>query len=227
MLFPHELDATQLRDRLQELGLSMVLFDAYPGTWAAGERGLLCLPGREEDFERSLSRALNLAALLGTRGVNVLAGVVPTGIKRQHAEQVAVRNLQLGSSMAQEAGISLMLEAINSTDMPGYLLPTVGHAARLVSTRASRAVLVQFDLYHVAMMGEDPIRVLREYASVVGHVQIADWPGRHQPGTGQLPVRAFLEELQRQRYQGSIGLEYQPVGGTDASLAWLPMRCRA
>jgi hydroxypyruvate isomerase len=221
MLFPHELDAARLERLLSELGLELVLFDSAPGDWAAGERGLLCLPGREEEFLQTVRDALVLAARLGTRRVNALAGIVPPGLDREAAERTAVANLRRAAPLAEQAGLELLVEPINATDMPGYLADTVERAVGLVEAAQSTAVRLQFDQYHVGMAGGDPVEALRQHFPLVAHVQIADVPGRHQPGTGTQPIGAFLAELDRLGYRGTVGIEYRPLGGTEESLGWL------
>jgi hydroxypyruvate isomerase len=221
MLFPHELDADRLESILREHGLDLVLFDPAPGNWAGGERGLLCLPGREDEFMRSVHQAIALAAQLGTRKLNALAGIVPAGTPREKATEVALGNLRRAAPLVESAGLTLLVESINTVDMPGYLLDTVDSAADLVRAVGSHSVRLQLDQYHTAMSGGDPIAALHRYEKLIAHVQIADAPGRHQPGTGTQPISSFLAELDRIGYAGYVGLEYRPLGTTDESLAWL------
>jgi hydroxypyruvate isomerase len=221
MLFPHELDGDRLVTTLREHQLEMVLFDPAPGNWAGGERGLLCLPGRETEFIGTIHDAIELAGCLGTKRLNALAGIVPAGTSRQTATDVAIANLRHAAPFIEKAGLTLMVESINAVDMPGYLLDTVDKAADLVRAAGSNAVRLQLDQYHVAMSGGDALDALRRYETLVKHVQIADVPGRHQPGTGTQPIGAFLGELDRIGYAGYVGLEYRPLGTTEESLAWL------
>jgi hydroxypyruvate isomerase len=221
MLFPHELDAARLEGTLREHQLDLVLFDPAPGNWGVGERGLLCLPGREDEFMRSVDEAIALAGRLGTRRLNALAGIVPDGTSRSTAREVAIANLRRAAPFIERAGLTLLVEPINAIDMPGYLAATVEAAVDLVNAAESPAVRLQLDQYHVAMAGSDAIDALRRYAPLVAHVQVADVPGRHQPGTGEQPIEAFLDELDRIGYEGYVGLEYRPLGSTEESLAWL------
>lgn len=226
MLFPHELDAERLEQALREHALRMVLFDPAPGNWPAGERGLECLPGREEEFLETIRAAVALARRLGTERINALVGIPPAGVSVAEAEATAVANLRAAAPLVEQAGMKLLVENINSRDMPGYLADTAAKAARLVEGADHPAIRLQLDQYHVGMMGEDPLAELRRYAPLIEHVQIADVPGRHQPGTGSQPVQAFLDELDRLGYSGYVGLEYRPQGSTDESLAWLPRERR-
>ncbi len=227
MLFPHELDGDRLFATLREQQLEMVLFDPAPGNWAGGERGILCLPGREPEFMQTVVDAIALALRLGTKRLNALAGIVPPGTSRETATEVATTNLHAAAPLIEQAGLTLMVESINGIDMPGYLLDTVDKAAALVHAAGSESVRLQLDQYHVAMSGGNAIEALRKYASLVRHVQIADVPGRHQPGTGQQPIEEFLEELDRMGYDGFVGLEYRPQGTTEESLSWLEARRRS
>jgi hydroxypyruvate isomerase len=227
MLFPHELEAARVEELLRGLDLQMVLFDPAPGDWAHGERGLLCLPGREAEFLDTVQAAIKLALRIGTPRLNALAGIPPAHIDRDVAWQVATDNLRKAAPLVERAGLTLLVEAINSIDTPGYLAETIDRAAALVRASGSSAVRLQLDQYHVAMSGESPIAALQRHAGLIAHVQIADVPGRHQPGTGREPIAEFLAELDRTGYSGVVGLEYRPLGTTDESLMWLPMSDRA
>jgi hydroxypyruvate isomerase len=221
ILFVHALDHHRVAGLLREYQLELVLFDPAPGNWDSGERGLLSLPGREAEFARSITEALEAAKLFGTRRLNAIAGVLPPGVSRDAAQQTAVRNLQQAAPAAQDAGVLLLVENINTVDMPGYFADTADRAAALVQAVDRPNVRLQLDQYHVGMMGGDPRVALMQHRDLVEHVQIADVPGRHEPGTGQQPIREFLGELDALRYAGAVGLEYRPSTSTDAALTWL------
>ncbi len=221
MLFPHELDEDRLASVLDQLILQMVIFDPAAGDWGRGERGLLTLPGREEEFVETVRAAIALAARLGTSRLNGLVGVPPDGVSRDEARDTALANLNRVEPLVREAGITLLVEAINNVDMPGYWANTVDAAADLVQTVDRPNVRLQLDQYHAAMAGEDAIDCLRRYFPLVEHVQIADVPGRHEPGTGTQPIEAFLRELDRLGYSGFVGLEYRPLVDTASSLDWM------
>ena len=214
----------ELESTLHRLGLSMVVFDPDPGDWANGERGLLALPGREDEFIGSVRDAIGLATRIGTSKLNALVGVVPTGVSRGHAQTTALANLNAVAPFARDAGITLLVEAINTIDMPGYWAGTVAAAASLVETVNHPSVRLQLDQYHAAMAGEDARACLRQYFPLVAHVQIADVPGRHEPGTGSQPIGAFLDDLDRLGYEGFVGLEYRPLVDTATSLEWMQMQ---
>jgi hydroxypyruvate isomerase len=223
MLFPQELDASRLAATLVRHGLEMVLFDPAAGDWAAGERGTLALPGREEESEHAVRDAISLARRLGTCRLNTLVGVLPTNVSQEQAQATAVANLHRVAPLAEEAGITLLIEALNSVDAPGYWPSTVAAAAHLVETVGRSNVRLQLDQYHAAMAGESAIACLEAYFQRIGHVQIADVPGRHEPGTGSEPIGAFLGALDRLGYEGFVGLEYRPLVDTASSLEWLGM----
>jgi hydroxypyruvate isomerase len=220
MLFPQELDASQLERTLQRLGLEMILFDPIAGDWAAGERGLLSLPGREEEFIATVKAALILAERLGTKRLNALVGKPPTSTADTVAEQTALENLKRAADLVASAGVVLLVEAVNNVDVPGYWAGTVARAAGLVEAARHPAVRLQLDQYHAGMAAEDALSCLERWRPLVAHVQVADIPGRHQPGTGTQPIAAFLDELDRTGYEGYVGLEYKPLGTSKASLDW-------
>jgi hydroxypyruvate isomerase len=227
ILFVHALDRDRVAGLLQEHQLDLVLFDPYPGNWDAGERGLLSLPGREAEFAQSITDALDAARLLGTRRLNAIAGVLPPGVTRAAAETTAIGNLRQAAPVAQAAGVLLLVENINTIDMPGYFADTADRAAAIVQAVDRPNVRLQLDQYHVGMMNGDPLDAFRRYHDIIEHVQIADVPGRHEPGTGQQPINEFLAELDTQNYAGSVGLEYRPSASTEAALAWLDRDRRA
>jgi hydroxypyruvate isomerase len=221
MGFAHEVDADRIEQLLSKLHLELVLFNSYAGDWEAGERGLLVLPGREAYVESALHEAFVLARRFGTHLLNPLAGVLPPSLNKQQAIDTAVANLGRMAPLAEEADVVLLVEGINSDDLPGFAVDTTAAAAAIVKAVASPNVRMLLDVYHVAMAGEDPIANLRSYFSILAHVHIADMPGRHEPGTGSQPVREFLRELDRLKYKGFVGLEYAPLAGTDSGLAWM------
>ena len=227
ILFVHALDPERVERALRDNRLELVLFDPAPGDWANGERGLLSLPGREEEFLTTVRDAAATAKRFGTKLLNALAGIPSAGVSRTDAQRTAIANLRAAAPIAEKAGATLLVEAINSIDMPGYFADTVEKAAALVEGADSSSVRLQLDQYHVGMMGGDVRAALKRYAPLVAHVQIADVPGRNQPGTGTQPLREFLEDLDQMNYRGSVGLEYRPRGTMDEALIWLPRSSRS
>ena len=227
ILFVHPLDPARVQQELKDNRLELVLFDPAPGDWEHGERGLLSVPGREAEFLMTVRDAVGSARQFGTRLLNALAGIPPAGTPREAAQATAIRNLRAAVPLVEEIGATLLVEAINSIDMPGYFADTVERAAARVEGAAAPSVRLQLDQYHVGMAGGDARAALKRYSSLVRHVQIADVPGRNQPGTGKQPIREFLQDLDETGYAGSVGLEYRPRGAMDDALAWLPTSARA
>lgn len=222
ILFVHTLDLARVERLLRDLHLSLVLFDPAPGDWEAGDRGLACNPGRREEFQAAIDEALQTAQRLGVQRLNVLTGIPLPEVGPDTVHETLVSNFRWAAPRAAAAGVKLLIENINPTDFPGYHVRSVERAATLVRAIGAPNVRVQFDQYHVGMVGGDARALLREYVDLVEHVQIADVPGRHEPGTGQQPIREFLADLDAVGYQGAVGLEYRPSGATAPALAWLP-----
>jgi hydroxypyruvate isomerase len=224
ILFPHQLDLDRLEQALSSAGVELVLFDVPPGP--PGERGSLCLPGREEDCLAAVRQALDMAARFGTRSLNLLTGMLPPELPRAQAFDVALGRLRRAGDLAGGAGVRLLIENISPAVAEGYFACSVDQAAELVAAADHPAVGLQLDQFHVSSLGGDLFAALDAHAGFFGHVQIADVPGRHQPGTGTAPIEAFLRRLDELDYGGFVGLEYAPLGGMDEALAWLPRELR-
>jgi hydroxypyruvate isomerase len=222
ILFVHTLDIARVERLLRDLRLELVLFDPAPGNWDAGERGLAVNPNRRDEFQRTVREALETAQRLGVRRLNCLTGIPQPDVTEADARQTLIDNLRWAASAAEPSDVRILVENINTTDMPGFYVSTAERAAEIVKAVDRPNVRLQLDQYHVGMMGGDARAALREHKDVVEHVQIADVPGRHEPGTGQQPIREFLADLDALGYTGAVGLEYRPSGPTDAALAWLP-----
>jgi len=228
-LFPHEHDTTELQARLRDLQLKLVLFNARPGDWMAGDRGLACLPGREAEFQRAVIEALKRAEALDCPRVHLMAGLCrePSFEARQAAKALFLSNLQWAAEQAEHSGVTFMVEPINPRDMPGYLLQQQAEAHALVQTIGSPHLQVQMDLYHCQIVEGDLTMRLRQYlpSGRVGHIQIAGVPDRNEPDRGELSYGHVLEELAVLGYGDWIGLEYRPrnpgPGGTSAGLSWM------
>lgn len=233
-LFPYEFDPREIAARLQDLDLTQALFNAPPGDFAAGERGLASLPGQQERFRRALrEQALPWAAALGCGRVHVMAGLVPAGADRALHRATYLDNLAWAAPQAAAAGVQLMIEPINTRDIPGYFLNRQDEAHAIVREVGAPNLKVQMDLYHCQIVEGDVAMKLRRYlgdgpdGGRVGHLQIAGVPERHEPDIGELNhpyLFALLDEL---GYAGHVGCEYRPRGGTSAGLGWFaPWRDR-
>lgn len=219
--FPYAEPAQRLAERLRASGLPLVLHNLPAGDWAAGERGIAALPGREAEFRAGVARAIDYAGALGCPQLNCLAGLAPHGSARAPLLDTLSENLAFAADALKRAGLRLLIEPINDRDVPGFLLNRLGEAAAVIETVGAGNLFLQADLYHMAMMGEDLSESLATHAPRIAHVQIADMPGRHEPGSGSLDFPALLAELERLGYAGAIGCEYVPAEDTEAGLGWM------
>jgi hydroxypyruvate isomerase len=226
-LFPYTFEASQLAERLQAHGLKQVLFNAPAGDWDAGERGMACLVGRDEEFHRSVERALQYAVTLGCPRVHVMLGVPPSGADRAEARSTGVARLAWAAEQAAAVGVVVLMEPLNPRDMPGYLLSRQDQAHEIVQEVGAPNLKVQMDLYHCQIVEGDLATKIREYLPTgrVGHFQVAGVPERHEPDRGEVRYRHLFELLDELGYDGYVGCEYHPEstqpGGTTAGLGWL------
>jgi hydroxypyruvate isomerase len=228
MLFPFHFDLDVVERELKDNGLEMILFDTDAGNFAGGERGYLCHPGREDDFHKSVVDAIGIANRLGTTRLNALAGIVPDGVSFDQARATAVSNLKRAAPLAEDAGIILMSEGLNTDASPGYFLDNSKLGFAIVDEVASPAVKFQYDVFHMQIMEGNLIDTIRKNVSKIGHIQIADNPGRHEPGSGEINYANVLAAIDEAGYDGFVALEYVPAGETEAGLdAWLPREQRA
>jgi 2-dehydrotetronate isomerase len=224
-LFPYDYPAQQLATRLQENSLVQVLFNAPPGNWAAGERGLASLPGREAEFHTAIQTALAYAQALACPRVHVMSGLQPSGAERYAMRRTFVANLAWAAELAAPAGVELLIEPINTRDMPGYFLNRQDEAHAIVDEIGNPALKVQMDLYHCQIVEGDVSMKLRKYLGKnVGHLQIASVPDRNEPDRGELNYDYLLKLIEELGYSGWIGCEYRPKAGTSEGLGWLKKR---
>jgi len=219
-LFPYNHAAADIRMRLDDAGLSLALFNAPPGDFAAGERGIAALPGREDEFRRSIHLALSYAVVLRAPRVHVMAGVIRDDVDRAAAREVFARNLARAAPLALSAGVTLVIEPINPRDMPGYFLTRQDDAHAICAEVRASNLKVQFDLYHAQIAEGDLAAKLRRYAGQVGHIQIAGVPDRHEPDFGEINYPYLFQLIDQLGYEGWIGCEYRPFAGTSAGLDW-------
>ena len=219
-LFPYDHAPQALARLLAESDLALALFNAPPGDWDAGERGLAALPGREAEFAQGIARALDYAEALGVAQIHVMAGRADPAESQARATYLS--NLRLAADRAARRGVSVLVEPINRDDMPGYFLSDFDLAAGLLDDLADSGVALQFDLYHCAMIhgGEAVLPRLEALLPRTRHMQIAGVPGRHEPAEPGLPLRAIFALLDGAGYAGRVGCEYRPAGDTCAGLEW-------
>ncbi len=226
-LFPYAFEPAEIAGRLQGAGLTQVLFNAPPGDWGAGERGIACLPGREAEFRSGFLQALAYAHELHCTRVHVMAGVAPADAQRPPLRARYLANLQWAAEQARPAGVQVLIEPINRRDFPGYFLTHQDEAHAVVQELGCPNLMVQMDLYHCQIVEGDVAMKIREYLPTgrVGHFQIAGVPERHEPDEGELNVRYLLavidEVAAASGWDGWLGCEYRPRAGTREGLAWL------
>jgi hydroxypyruvate isomerase len=219
-LFPFEHPSAELRRRLDDHGLSQALFNAPPGNWAAGERGLASLPGRQSEFRDGIKLALDYAVALDCPLVHVMAGIPPAATSPDVAAALYAVNLAWACEQAQASGKRLVIEPINHRDMPGYHLHTLEQGAAVVEAIGRERLALQFDVYHCQVTQGDVTVRLETLLPVIGHIQIADVPGRHEPGTGEINWDFVFRHIDALGYAGWVGCEYRPAGDTIAGLGW-------
>jgi len=232
-LFPYAFAAGDIAARLHEHGLQQVLFNGPAGEWERGERGMACLPGREDDFRRGIEKALGYAATLRCPRVHAVAGIAPAGIERAALRATYTANLAWAAAQAAPHGVDILIEPINTRDIPGFFLNRQDQAHEIVAEIGAPNLKVQMDLYHCQIVEGDLARKLEKYlpGGAVGHMQIAGVPERHEPDVGEVNHPYLFEQIDRLGYGGWIGCEYRPrdttPGGTSAGLGWFqPYRNR-
>lgn len=220
-MFPYEHPAQTLKDLLEQNGLKQVLFNLPAGDWGAGDRGIAADPNRADEFRRGVDRALEYAEVLGVERINCLVGKRIEGVPCEEQWQVLVRNLTYATERLAREKRMLLVEPINTYDIPGFFLSTSREALKLLDEVAADNLKLQYDVYHMQKMEGNLTDTIRGNLERIGHIQIADVPGRHQPGTGELNYRFLLDELDRMGYSGFVGLEYIPAPDTVSSLGWV------
>jgi hydroxypyruvate isomerase len=217
---PYAFSARELARALRDGGLSYVQFALPMGRASAGEKGIGCHPGRRDELDEGIALAIDYARSLDCRLVHAMAGILPDGHSREEGIRTYVDNLRRVADRLEPHGITVLLEPINSLDVPGYLVDRPSLALSILDTCARPNIRLLFDAYHSAVMAEDPVYFVRAHAARIGHVQVADYPGRHEPGTGSIDFSALFDALDTLGYTGWIGCEYKPAGRTTDGLGW-------
>jgi hydroxypyruvate isomerase len=220
-LDPYAEPKAKVAETLKTTGLKQALFNVPSGDWAGGERGIACLPDRIEEFRSGVSLALDYAKALVCPQVNVISGLVPKGADLGAFESVLVENLKYAAPRCADVGVKLLIEPINLRDIPGFFVSTTDHAERILEKVGSDNLYIQYDFYHMQIMQGDLIPTFSRLKEKIAHVQIADNPGRNEPGTGEINYAFILSELDRLGYDGWVGCEYKPKAGTSEGLGWM------
>ncbi len=223
--FPYAFAAADIRQRLADNGLHMVLHNLPAGDWGAGERGIACHPDRVQEFRRGVEQAITYAQVLGVPQLNCLAGIAPVGVPQAQVHDTLVANLAYAASALKAHGLRLLLEPINTFDIPGFFVSRTHQALAILDQVGADNAFVQYDIYHAQRMEGELAATLQRCLPRIGHIQLADNPGRHEPGTGEINFPYLLGRLDAWGYAGCVGCEYHPLDGslhgTEAGLGWM------
>ena len=220
-LFPYAFDAGALAEQLDRHRLVQVLHNLPAGDWEGGERGIVCHPGRETEFRDGVGRAIEYARVLGCDQLNCLAGIAPAGSDGDAVRAVLVDNLRFAAARLKEAGIRLLVEPVNTRDIPGFYLNRTDQAIALIDDVGSDNLFLQYDIYHAQRMEGEIGNTIATYLARIGHIQLADNPGRGEPGSGEINYPWLFRHIDRLGYAGWIGCEYKPATTTQAGLGWI------
>jgi hydroxypyruvate isomerase len=219
-LFPYDFEKAELCDRLQRHGLTQVLHNLPAGNWAAGERGIAVLPDRVDEFRDGVGRAIDYAKALDCRQLNCLVGIAPAGADVAELNEVLVANLRFAADALAREKIRLLIEPINTLDIPRFFLNGTAQAAEIIDAVRSSNIFIQYDIYHMQVMEGDLARNLQKHLPRIAHVQLADNPGRNEPGTGEINYPFLFRHLDALGYRGWVGCEYKPRTTTIEGLGW-------
>ncbi|MBU3547344.1 hydroxypyruvate isomerase [Polynucleobacter sp. MWH-Jannik1A5] len=220
-LFPYAYKASEIRQKLDQNNLRLVLHNLPAGDWDEGERGIACLPDRMDEFKASVAKAIEYAKVLGVSQLNCLAGKAPTGLSQELLRATLIANLRYAAVELKKVNIKLLIEPINTFDIPGFYLSKTQQALDILNEVGADNVYIQYDIYHAQRMEGELSKTLEENISRIAHIQLADNPGRHEPGTGEINYAYLFKLIDRIGYQGWIGCEYKPATQTQSGLDWI------
>ena len=223
-LFPYAYPAEELKARLANNGLTLVLHNLPAGDWDAGDRGIACDPARINEFRAGVPKAIEYATALGVPQLNCLAGKAPAGVSKEQLHETLVANLRFAAAELKKAGLRLLTEPINTFDIPGFFLHGTEQALRLHDQVGADNLFLQHDIYHMQRMEGELAGTIKKHFSRIAHIQVADNPGRNEPGTGEINYAFLFNLLDSLGYQGWIGCEYKPATTTEAGLGWITSR---
>lgn len=220
-MFPYDYAPEILQEKLTRWDLKHTLHNLPAGDWAKGERGIACLPGREAEFRDGVAQAINYARALGNKKINCLIGKVPQDTPLQAVHDTVVNNLRYAAKELEKAGMMLLIEPINRFDIPGFYLTGTAQGLALIEEVGSANLRLQYDIYHMQRMEGELTQTLIEQLPKIGHIQIADNPGRGEPGTGEINFDYLFGVIKASDYDGWVGCEYKPVSTTENGISWL------
>ncbi len=218
---PYDYEPAEIAARLDDNGLEQVLFNMPVGDWNAGERGIAIFADRTDEFKQGVSKAIDYARALGCKQVNCLAGIAPADADHAALQDTLEANLRYASAELAAADLRLLIEPINTTDMPGFFVNTSAQAVDIIASVAAPNLFLQYDAYHMHIMEGAQAKTIERHGALIKHVQIADHPGRHEPGSGEIDFDQLFAALDRAGYDGWIGAEYKPATTTTYGLGWL------
>lgn len=219
-LFPYAYAASDIKAKLDQYDLQLVLHNLPPGDWEAGERGIACHPDRIEEFRRGIATAISYAQVLGVKQLHCMSGKLPAGVNAGQARETLLDNLRFAAEEFKKSGLRLLIEPINHIDMPGYFLNYTAQAAAILAEVEADNLFIQYDIYHAQRMEGELAATIQKYLSQIAHIQLADNPGRNEPGTGEINYAFLFAHLDGLGYAGWIGCEYKPAHSTEAGLHW-------
>lgn len=220
-LFPYAFAQEVLAEQLERHGLVQVLHNLPAGNWEGGERGIACHPDRVDEFQDGVGRAIDYARALGCTQLNCLAGIAPAGVPQDTLHETFVANLRFAAAQLQRAGLRLLIEPINTWDIPGFYLNRTAQAAAILDAVGSDNLFIQYDIYHAQRMEGELAGTIAKYLPRIAHIQLADNPGRHEPGSGEINYPWLLRHIDELGYDGWIGCEYKPASSTRDGLGWI------
>lgn len=220
-MFPYLFDAQGLADRLKKNNLKQVLFNLPAGNWEDGERGIAVLPNREQEFEEGVVEAIRYAKILECSLINCLVGLKPIGPSELQVRDVLVSNLRFAAEALAQEGIHLLIESLNTRDIPGFYLSRTADVLSLITEINHPNIYYQYDIYHMQIMEGDIAVTIRNNIKIIRHIQLADNPGRHEPGTGEINYSNLFRFIDETGYNGFIGCEYKPLTTTEEGLRWI------
>jgi hydroxypyruvate isomerase len=219
-LFPYAYAIDEIKQRLTKHALSLVLHNLPAGNWESGERGIACIPGREQEFRDGVSTAIRYATALGVSQLNCLVGKAPEGVDSTTLKDTLLRNLRYAAEELAAANINLLVEPINTFDIPGFYLHRTEQAIEVLDEVAAPNAFLQYDIYHAQRSEGELGATLKKYLGRIAHIQLADNPGRNEPGTGEINYAWLLRHLDEIGYAGWVGCEYKPIAFTEQGLGW-------
>ena len=220
-LFPYDHKAEDIKARLDANNLELVLHNMPPGDWAAGDRGMACHPDRTAEFRDGVARAITYARALGLKQLHCMAGKVPAGVDAATLRKTFVANVRYAADECRKAGLKVLIEPINHYDIPGYYLHGSAHALSILDEVGADNAFLQYDIYHMQRTEGELAATMQKHLPRIAHMQLADNPGRNEPGTGEINYPFLFAHIDRMGYQGWIGCEYKPATTTQAGLGWL------